>query len=426
MRRVLAWAVVCLSTLALAATAPSDDPLLPDQWHLPHVGAFDAWASSQGEGVVVAVVDTGVDGTHPDLAGRVTAGVDLVERGTPPDDPNGHGTLVAGVVAAVAGNGVGGAGVAPATVVMPVRVLDASGTGSSDHVAEGIRYATRNGADVINLSLAEAPGLLRGTGSIIGGDVEDAIREAHGSGVVVVAASGNEGRGTTPYGASVPAIVVGATNRADGVWPHSNRDERTLFAPGVEILSTYTQHGYARADGTSFATPVVAAGAAMLRAAGLSPDQVRQRLLSTAHPIGTGAGRVDLAAAAGAVVASAPAPPPAPPPTPEPTPAPPPPAPAELPQPEPVTLTPPEPPAAPSPSPEPVATTPPRTPSPPADEAVAFDLRGGDRGDGVPASAPIVPVTAAAVLLLANLAGHAAWANRRREEPLFVWRLPRT
>ena len=283
MRRTASWAVLVLSALLVAAVPPPNDPLVPEQWHLPHVGAFDLWSGGRGAGTVVAVVDTGVDGTHPDLQGRVTSGIDLVNRGTPPDDPNGHGTLVAGVIAATAGNAIGGAGVAPVTVIMPVRVLDAAGNGTSREVAEGIRWAAANGAHVINLSLAEAPGMVGDPSRVIGSDVEAAINEAHARGAVVVAASGNEGRLSTPYSPGLPVIVVGASDRGDGVWPHSNRDERTLFAPGVEIISTYTQHGYARSDGTSFAAPIVSAGAAVLRGVGLRGEEIRERLLSTAR-----------------------------------------------------------------------------------------------------------------------------------------------
>lgn len=156
------------------------------------------------------------------------------------------GTLVAGVIAATLGNGVGGVGVALQASILPVRVLDSGGTGSSEHGAEVIRWATRNGADIINLSLADAPGLVGGNGGIIGSDVETAIAEAHAAGVVVVAASGNEGRTSTPYAPETPVIVVGASNRQNQLWAHSNRDARTLFAPGVEIISTYIQGGYAR------------------------------------------------------------------------------------------------------------------------------------------------------------------------------------
>ncbi|MEX0658284.1 MAG: S8 family serine peptidase [Egibacteraceae bacterium] len=422
MRRALAWGLVLLSSLALGAVIPPDDPLVPEQWHLPQVGAFDAWALTQGANVVVAVVDTGVDAAHPDLAGRVRGGVDLIEPGTPPDDPNGHGTLVAGVIAAVLGNGVGGVGVAPQASILPVRVLDSGGTGSSEDVAEGVRWATRNGADVINLSLAEAPGLTGGSGGIIGSDVETAIAEAHAAGVVVVAASGNEGRATTPYAPQTPVIVVGASDRQSRAWPHSNRDARTLFAPGVEIISTYIQGGYARADGTSFAAPVVSGGAAILRSAGRTPQQVRELLFATARPGPGGAGVVDLAAAATAVSTAEGAPPPAPPPPPPP----PPPAPEPVPAPEPapVPMAPPSP--EPVPAPEPVEEVPPAEPLPPLDERIEMVLDvPGVVGEGESRPQPMVPAGIAVGLLLANLTGHAARAlHQANGRPTFGWRQP--
>lgn len=427
MRRLLTWIVVVLAALTLAAAPAPNDPMVADQWHLPQVGTFDAWRAGQGAGIVVAVVDTGVDRTHPDLQGRMTGGVDLVDRGTPPDDPNGHGTLVAGVVAASAGNGIGGAGASPHATIMPVRVLDADGSGRSGNVAEGIRWAARNGAHVINLSLAEAPGLVRDTQQVIGRDVEEAIAEADARGVLVVAAAGNEGRSSTPYDASVPALVVGASDRGDGVWMHSNRDHRTLFAPGVHIVSTYRQHGYARADGTSFATPIVSAGAALLRGKGLSPAQVRQRLIATAVPVGAGRGRVDLAVAMGA--------PPAPEPSPSPAaPAPP----TAMPEPPPQDESPlepdsaPQPPPEPQPDPEPAAGSSPPvvdeppTPSPrstiPEPAAVAFEAPPG----APPAEeAPTWPVGVGGALLAANIIGHAAVLGmRQRNSPLLAWRSP--
>lgn len=432
MHRALAWGLILLSCLALGAVTPPDDPLVPEQWHLPHIGTFESWDLNRGAGIVVAVVDTGVNPHHPDLLGRVSGGIDLVDVGSTPDDPNGHGTLVAGIIAATTGNGEGGAGIAPQTTILPVRVLDGSGTGSSREVAEGIRWAARNGADVINLSLAEAPGLVRGTGGIIGTDVEAAIREAHAVGVMVVAASGNEGRATTPYDPDVPIIVVGASDRQDRVWPHSNRDERTLFAPGVEIISTYIGDGYARADGTSFATPVVSAAAAILRSAGLTPQQVTDRLYATATPVTGGAGRIDLAAAATAVMATE-----AGPPSPSPQPPQPPPAPTTTVVPAPVPApTPVRPPAPPSrapaaePAPEPearpvVEETPPAEPSRvPVDADVTLGVPSEGRSDHRQAPSPLIPGIAVA-LLVANVTAHATWARYQAEgRPLFVWRLP--
>ncbi len=300
-RVVTAGLVVGLALLGLGA-APPDDPLVGQQHHLATVGTFEAWDVRRGEGAVVAVLDTGVDLDHPDLAGRLVEGIDLVEPGTPPDDPQGHGTIVAGVIVAVAGNGRGVAGVAPRAQVLPIRVLDAQGRGTADTVAEGIRHAISAGVQVINLSLAEVEPdeesaepteepdgplvpLLPGAALVQDDDVRDAIDEAAEAGIMVVAAAGNDGRDATPYEPEQPVLVVGATDTDGRRWVDSNADDRTLFAPGTEILSTWSEARYARSDGTSFATPVVAAGAAMLMGAGLTREDAAARLVDTATPL---------------------------------------------------------------------------------------------------------------------------------------------
>ncbi|MGH3666245.1 MAG: S8 family serine peptidase, partial [Egibacteraceae bacterium] len=145
MRRLPELLLVAVGCAALAvqpafASAPTADPLAQRQYHLRTVRALAAWSAGRGAGLVVAVVDTGVALDHPDLAGRLVRGVDLVDRGTRPRDENGHGTLVAGVLAATPGTGEGVAGAAPRARIMPVRVLDARGRGTSDVVAEGIRW----------------------------------------------------------------------------------------------------------------------------------------------------------------------------------------------------------------------------------------------------------------------------------------------
>ena len=305
-------AVLLLLVLTLLAAGAPDDPLVDRQWHLRRVRAFDAWERFRGGDQIIAVLDTGVDDEHPDLKGRLVKGIDLVDRDTPPDDRNGHGTFVAGIAAAATDNGKGVAGAAPRAMIMPVRVLDDEGTGSSNVVAEGIRWATREGATVINLSLADVPGQNRSPTSLITTDVELAIRQAALDGVVVVAAAGNDGEDSTPYTRGLPALIVGATTRHDTVWRHSNYDDRTLFAPGVGIISTYVGEPYASADGTSFATPIVSAGAALVLQWGKDDDETRKRLLDTARPVGKGRGRVDIAAALGVAkrVRTRPSPPP--------------------------------------------------------------------------------------------------------------------
>jgi hypothetical protein len=295
------WRAVTAALLALVVLGAGmpDDPLLERQYHLSTVRAYDAWEAGRGAGQVIAVLDTGVALRHPDLKGRLVPGIDLVDRDTRPRDRNGHGTFVAGVAVATADNAEGGVGVAPRAKVMPVRVLDDEGVGTSDVVARGIRWATRNGATVINLSLADVPGQEGSATDLITTDVEFAIRQAALEGVVVVAAAGNDGNKRTPYAANLPALIVGATDADDALWEHTNRDDNTLFAPGVDIVSTYVGDPYAIADGTSFATPIVAAAAALLLQQGASAQAARRLLTETARPIGAGHGRVDIAAAMG-------------------------------------------------------------------------------------------------------------------------------
>lgn len=400
--------------LAPAAAHAAADPLRPQQWHLDVVGAPGAWDATRGGGVVIAVIDTGVQADHPDLEGRVGRGRDFVEPGTAPDDENGHGTLVAGIIAATLDNGVGGVGVAPRSRLMPVRVLDADGRGDPADVARGIRWAVDNGADVINLSLTETPGTL--DIGLITTDVERAITEAHEAGALVVGAAGNEGARSTPYGSGVPVLVVGATDRSDELWPDSNRDRRTLFAPGVEIVSTFSGGTYARADGTSFATPIVSAAAALLLE--LDPDaepaQVHRRLADTAHPVGAGVGRLDVARAVGAARTAgedprptpSPSTPPPPPPEPstEPSPASPPPAAGSEPEPGALPQTTP----VPEPEPEPVQAIPPTpevTPLPEPDDAPIV----AEGGTGAPVAteppAPSEPIRSSEPLLVDDSRG---------------------
>jgi subtilisin family serine protease len=146
------------SRAALGAPAPArnvdepSDPFFPDEWALGHVGASCAWRSTTGSSdVTVAVVDSGVDLGHPDLAGRLRAdGYDFVDDDGDPSDENGHGTNVAGIVAATLDNAEGGAGIAPGVMILPVRVMNAKGFGSDRAIARGVRYAADNGAQVIN------------------------------------------------------------------------------------------------------------------------------------------------------------------------------------------------------------------------------------------------------------------------------------
>ena len=298
-----------------ASTTPgtpvaANDPLLAQQYGLVLTRLDQAWAGSLGDGVVIAIVDTGIDATHPDLAGRLVAGTSLVPGDPSMGDPNGHGTHVAGIAAAATNNGVGIAGGAPGAKLMPVRVLGPDGSGSDGTIAAGIRWAVDHGAGVVNLSLGES-----GFASRLskGGALNGAIDYADAHGAVVVAAAGNDGTVKRNYRAGVPVVIVDAVDQAGQPAQFSNAgDPRSVAAPGVGILSTAPiepttlfpkgTNGYAELDGTSMAAPFVSAEAALLVAQGLSPAEVRSRIESTgvATPSrGDGHGIIDAAAAVG-------------------------------------------------------------------------------------------------------------------------------
>jgi subtilisin family serine protease len=310
--------MAALVAVAPGAQAATSDPLRDKQWGLDQINAEAAWGASTGKGSVVAVVDTGVDFDQPDLAGQLLPGATFTGcadvrpcgegdfRG--PDGKNNgdeHGTHVAGIVAAAADNGIGIAGVAPGAKVLPVKVLEA-GSGSSEDIADGIRWAADNGADVINLSLGSGPGAQLLT--IVGVDtlMRDAIAYARTQGVVTVAAAGNS---STPL-CSDPAfnsvaICVGATDSA-GIHSYYSElpiklDLKSVSAPGGsggltgcdgDVWSTVpvgtgsaTCGGgnYDSYAGTSMATPHVAGVAALLYSQGRSMDEVEDAILYTSH-----------------------------------------------------------------------------------------------------------------------------------------------
>jgi subtilisin family serine protease len=249
-----------------------------------------AHAISTGAGVVVAVVDTGIDPAHPALSGHVMpGGFDLIGQDFDPrderdfedndgdgaiDEQHGHGTFVASLVLAVA----------PDAMILPVRVLDAEGFGTSSTVATGIIWAVDAGADVINLSadLPDAPEI-----------VAEAVRYARDRGALVVAAAGNTGATEIAFPARYSDVIgvtaVDATGRKPGF--ASSGSAVSLVAPGVSILGAMpmdlSPSGTARWSGTSFATPLVAGAAALVRAAspGLSPEEAHRRLTDTATSV---------------------------------------------------------------------------------------------------------------------------------------------
>jgi subtilisin family serine protease len=322
--RLLAVAagVLLASVPALSASATTSDPFRDRQWGLDQIMAEQAWPTSTGSGTVVAVVDTGVDLQHPDLQGQLVPGATFTGCGKgggpcgngdyrgPDGENNGdeHGTHVAGIVAAATDNGIGVAGVAPDASVMPVKVLE-EGSGSTDEIAAGVRWAVDHGADVVNLSLGGLPGTQLFTITGLDAELADALAYAREHGVLAVAAAGNTG---TPL-CNDPAftddvICVAATDRNEAKAWYSELpnkpDQKAVAAPGGaglvscddDVWSTVPsgtgseacgESDYDAYAGTSMATPHVAGVAALLFAQGRTVDDVENVLLTTSRQPGT-------------------------------------------------------------------------------------------------------------------------------------------
>ena len=286
-----------LDLLVNAEQVPND-PQYASAWHLPKIQAPTAWDNSQGAGVTVAILDSGVDATHPDLAGQVIAGWNSADSTTNTSDISGHGTKVAGSAAATANNGIGVAGVAGAARIMPVRVTNSSdGSAYFSAIASGLTWAADHGAQVANISYD----MLTTSSS-----VSSAAQYMNSKGGVVVVAAGNTGtdRG---YSDSPYMISVSATDSGDVKASWSSFGYHVdVAAPGVGIWTTTNGGGYGAVNGTSFASPVTAGVVALMKAANpsLSPATLEQVLENTATDLGGagwdtsyGYGRVNAAAA---------------------------------------------------------------------------------------------------------------------------------
>ncbi|MCC6169876.1 MAG: S8 family serine peptidase [Caldilineaceae bacterium] len=267
------------------------------------IQAADAWQITTGsEQVVIAVIDSGVRLDHPEFAARLTPGYDFVNDDDLPDDDSGHGTHVAGLIGAALNNGQGLAGVCPGCRLMPIKVLNAGNTGVWSDLAQGIVFATDNGARILNLSL----GSFNSSWTL-----EKALAYARQRGVLIVAAAGNQGLQLPYYpAASEGVIAVGATDAQDGWWPVSNYGAFVdLTAPGDLIYSTYHRFdnpysGYTIMSGTSMATAQVSglAGLILSLYPRLTPGEVTAALLAGADDLGTagpdvfyGQGRINAA-----------------------------------------------------------------------------------------------------------------------------------
>ena len=297
--------------------SPPAQPAETVPWGISQINADDAWATTTGASIKVAVIDTGIQADHPDLADNVKGGIRYYTRGfslysdSKWGDDNGHGTHVAGTIAGL-DNDIGVVGVAPNVELYAVKVLDKSGSGSWAAVAAGIRWAADNGMDVASMSLGGSGG---------SSDLASAVAYALDAGVVLVAASGNSGDGSpstteTSYPAAYSGVIaVGATNSANGVASFSSSaGYLALCGPGVSVFSTTKGSTYATYSGTSMATPHVSGVAALMLSTAIpsaydadtdgtwDPAEVTLKLQDSATDIGAaanscGAGLVDALAA---------------------------------------------------------------------------------------------------------------------------------
>lgn len=271
---------------AKAAPTKANDPELSKQSHLTQIGAQKAWETvREHTGITIALVDTGVDLDHPDLKDNLVPGVNLVNSKKQPDDDNGHGTSVAGVIAAKGNNGIGVAGILWNAKIMPIKALDEWGDGTEQDLGEGILYAIRNGAKVVVLSV----GLHRYSPYM-----QDIVNYAENNGVLLVAAAGNDGvtlgsKAAVKYPAAYPTVLAVGGVKGDGQPdPRSNPGpELDLLAPW-NVYTTGVNGTYKKEEGSSMAAPQAAAAAALVMAQNpdFKPYQVRELLRQTAKDIG--------------------------------------------------------------------------------------------------------------------------------------------
>ncbi|MDL4838895.1 S8 family serine peptidase [Aquibacillus rhizosphaerae] len=258
------------------------DPHYNEQWYLNKIEMDKAWDINKGSSdVKIAILDTGVNANHPDLAGRVLPGYDFVNDDNDPSDDNGHGTHIAGIIASNIDN-IGIAGIDLNANILPVKVGRKDGAVSSLNAIEGIYYAIDNGADVINMSYG---------GYQYSEAINQAIQEAYSEGIVLVAAAGNEASSEWSYPASYgPVISVAATDENDSPTDFTNYGEFIdITAPGQNIYSTNYVGGYSTMNGTSFSAPIVSALAGLIKSQHpeWTPEKIEWALQLGADQLGT-------------------------------------------------------------------------------------------------------------------------------------------
>lgn len=281
----------------VAPAGTTNDPSLPSQWHLTKIGVQAAWDTSTGSEVIIAILDTGVDASHPDLAAQLIPGWNVYDNNSDTSDVHGHGTAVAGTAAAAGNNAIGVASVAYRSKLMPVRIADPSAYAYFSSMASGLIWAADHGARVANISYENVAN---------SSTVESAAQYLKSKGGLTVVCAGNSGALQT-VGSSANLVVVSATDSSDAKTSWSNYGGYVdIAAPGLGVLTTSRGGGYGQWSGTSFSSPLVAGTAALMMAANpaLASDQVQSLLYSTSVDLGAvgkddyyGAGRVDAARA---------------------------------------------------------------------------------------------------------------------------------
>lgn len=269
-----------------------NDPKFADQYAHVRTDSVKGWNKAKANAKresIIAIVDTGIDGTHPDLKAKLLPGYDAYGEGKEYSDKQGHGTHCAGISAAITNNGVGVAGYSPDSKLIAVKALQDSGSGTYAAVADAIAWAAKSKADVISMSLG---------GPSTSQAIEEAVKLAIANDKVVVAASGNSGNNAAPsYPAAVPGVIaVGATDSSDKIASFSQGGQHlSVSAPGVKIMSTFPTYAsgmpskdYGSISGTSMACPAVSGLAGLLKSVNpsLKNSQIREIMEKTADDLG--------------------------------------------------------------------------------------------------------------------------------------------
>jgi thermitase len=288
----------------ISPTLTPSDPYYPNAWHLPKISSPTAWDISQGKGITIAILDSGVDGKHADLSTRIVSGWNFYDNNSNTSDVYGHGTKVAGAAAAITNNSKGVAGVAGQAKIMPLRVTNASGWATWSGISNGLVWAADRGVRVANISFL---------GVTNSASARSAAQYMKDKGGLVVVSGGNTGKQEN-YTATTTMIPVAATDANDNRTSWSSYGNFiALAAPGVSIWSTTNGNGYGSVHGTSFSSPITAGVIALMMAANptMRNTSIEKALYSTAKDLGTkgrdpyyGYGRVNAAAAVKAVATS--------------------------------------------------------------------------------------------------------------------------